>query len=104
MRASTIVALSFTSLVLVSTAASAEEKAKPAAPAPAPAAASQPAPAAAKAVAKGVYELDKIIVSSHPQRPMVAVDVARLVPRAPLPDLRQPLVDRIAAAVEKDPF
>ncbi len=36
--------------------------------------------------------------------PNAAVDVARLIPRAPLPELRQPLLDRIGAAAEKDPF
>jgi hypothetical protein len=34
----------------------------------------------------------------------VAVEISRAVPRAPLPDLRQPLIDRIGKAVEKAPF
>jgi hypothetical protein len=52
----------------------------------------------------GVYVFDDLIVSARRQRPQAGIDVARLVPRAPLPELRQPLVERIAKAVEKDPF
>jgi hypothetical protein len=39
------------------------------------------------------------------KRPVpLQVDVARVIPRAPLPDLRQPLVDRIGNVVENAPF
>lgn len=52
----------------------------------------------------GVYELERIHIKARPPRPAVAIDVARIVPRAPLPDLRQPLIDRIGKAVDKAPF
>lgn len=52
----------------------------------------------------GVYYFDDIFIPGHPQRPMVAIDIGRMIARAPLPDLRKPLVDHIGKAVEKDPF
>jgi hypothetical protein len=86
MRASRIVALLAFSLALCSTAW-ADETAKPA------------------AKPRGnVIVLEVVKIKGKPQRPLVAVDINRLVPRAPLPELRQPLVERIAAAVENDPF
>ena len=84
MRASRIVALSVFSLALFSTAAWADETAKPA--------------------AKGNVTVVPGITIKGPHHVGVSVDVARIIPRAPLPDLRQPLVDRIAAAAENDPF
>jgi hypothetical protein len=53
---------------------------------------------------KGTVTLETIKIKGRPARPNVAIDVARLVPRAPLPELRQPLIQRIGAAVERDPF
>ena len=83
MRAPTIVALSTLSLALCTSAAAlADETAKP----------------AQKTVTVEVK------IKGRPARPSAAVDVSRLVPRAPLPELRQPLLDRIGAAAEKDPF
>jgi hypothetical protein len=86
MRASTIVALSTFSLALCSTMASsarADETATPSAK-------------------KGTIEIGVKITGRRP--PRMTVDVARLVQKAPLPELRQPLLDRIGAAAEKDPF
>jgi hypothetical protein len=57
-----------------------------------------------KSTARGTWTCDEVVVPGRPQRPNVAVDVSRLVPRAPLPDLRKSLVDRIGQAVESDPF
>ncbi|MFT3769881.1 MAG: hypothetical protein QM820_31000 [Minicystis sp.] len=54
--------------------------------------------------AKGTITIDPVKIALRAPRPAVAIDVARVVPRAPLPDLRQPLVDRIGKAVDKDPF
>jgi hypothetical protein len=54
--------------------------------------------------ARGTITCDETKFVLHPPRPAVAVDVGRLVPRAPLPELRKSLVDRIAQAVESDPF
>lgn len=84
MRASRLVALSVFSLALFSTAAWADETAKPA--------------------LKNKVTVVSGITIQGPHHVAVSVDVARLVPRAPLPDLRQPLVDRIAAAADNDPF
>jgi hypothetical protein len=84
-RASTIVALSTFSLALCATAAHAEEKAKPA--------------------ARGnEITLEVVKIKARVPRPQVAIDISRLVQKAPLPELKKPLADRIAAAVEKDPF
>lgn len=49
-----------------------------------------------------VFKEQKFVMRAP--RPAAAIDVARVVPRAPLPELRQPLADRIAQAVEKAPF
>ena len=80
-----LVALSVLSLALFSTAAWADETAKP-------------------APTKGnVTVIEGITITGRHHLGLTA-DVARVIPKAPLPDLRQPLVDRIAAAAEKDPF
>ena len=83
MRAVTMVALPAFLLALSATAW-AEEKA-----APAP---------------RKVIVTEEVKIKGRPARPHVSVDINKLVPRAPLPELRTPLVERIAAAVEKDPF
>ncbi len=87
MRARTIAGLTTLSLALIASAASAEEK-KPAAP-----------PAAGH-----VITVEPVTIPGRVQRPHVMVDVNRLVPRAPLPELRKSLVDRIGNPIEKDPF
>jgi hypothetical protein len=92
MRSSTILALSAFSLALSSTAAWADGAA------PAPAASS------VKGAVKGVYNMEETHIVGRNPRPHVSIDINRLVPRSPLPELRQPLVERIGAAVEKDPF
>jgi hypothetical protein len=53
--------------------------------------------------ARGVIELDvtKIVGRS---RPIVAADVGRATAKLPVSELRQPLLDRIEKAIEKDPF
>jgi hypothetical protein len=87
MRSSTIMALSAFTLALSSSAAWADGA----------------APAAVK-TAKGTYIMEEQHISLRAPRPHVTVDINRLVPRAPLPELRAALVERIGAAVEKDPF
>jgi hypothetical protein len=79
-----IVVLSTLSLVLCATA-HAEETARP-------------------APRGNVVTVERTIVNGRVQRPHVTIDINRLVPRAPLPELKKPLLDRIAAAAEKDPF
>jgi hypothetical protein len=96
MRASTIVALSAFSLALMTSSARAEETAAPPDPCK--------APQAAQPQTKGAVTIAPVCIKGRPQRPNVAIDVSRLVPRAPLPELRRSFVERIASAVGNDPF
>ncbi len=84
MRAPTIVALSTLSLALCSTAAGTAH--------------------ADEAVPAGKTVTVEIKIKGRAPHPGAAIDVARLVQRAPLPELRHPLLDRIGAAAEKEPF
>jgi hypothetical protein len=84
MLASRLVALSALSLALVSTAAWADETAS-----------EHPG---------HTVTLETIRIKGRPARPSVAVAVNPMVPRAPLPQLRRPLVDSTGAAIERDPF
>ena len=61
-------------------------------------------PAKAPPVKGGEITLDGLIITLKPPRPVAAVDVARLTPKLTLAELRQPLIERIEAATEKDPF
>jgi len=76
MRASRIVALSAFVLASLSAVAFAEEK-KP-------------------------IEVKILITGRRP--PHTTVDIARVVQKAPLPDLRRPLIDPTGAALDRDPF
>jgi hypothetical protein len=62
-------------------------------------------PGAAKAAAK---QENPVIVDLPPihgfNPPIHPVDISKVPIKVPLPALRKPFVDRIAAAVEKDPF
>jgi hypothetical protein len=85
MLASKLLASSALALAFWSSAALADETVKPA--------------------AKGnVVVTPEVHIAGRRQVPSVTVDVARLVPRAPLPALRQPLIDRIGKAVDDAPF
>jgi hypothetical protein len=53
---------------------------------------------------RGVITLAEITITGRIQKPIAAVDVARLRPRLTLSELRQPFLDRIGSAVYKDPF
>jgi hypothetical protein len=86
MRVSMVMGLPAFFLALSATAALADETAAP-------------APTRAK-----VYTTEGIVITLRPPRPHAVAEINRLVPRAPLPELRQPLLDRISAVVEKDPF
>jgi hypothetical protein len=79
------VALSTLSLVLCAAAAHAEDQAPP-------------------APRGNVVTLEVVRIRGRVPLPQVAIDINRLVRKAPLPELKKPLVDRIGAAVEKDPF
>ena len=85
MIASKLLASSALALAFWSTAAAADETAKP-------------------PVRGNVVTVATVKINARPQTPHVAIDVARLVPRAPLPEMRQLFVDRIGQAVEGAPF
>lgn len=85
MKSKLVIAIALT-LGTLGSAALAEEPAK-----------AQPAP-------RGKIMLDGLIITLKPPRPVAAVDVARLTPKLTLIELRQPLIGRIEAAIEKDPF
>ncbi|MEP7120530.1 MAG: hypothetical protein ABJE95_06465 [Byssovorax sp.] len=61
-------------------------------------------PAKAPPAPRGKIMLDGLIITLRPPRPVAAVDVARVTPKLTLTELRQPLIGRIEAAIEKDPF
>jgi hypothetical protein len=85
MKSKLVVAIALT-LGTLGSAALADEAAK-----------AQPAP-------RGKIMLDGLIITLKPPRPVAAVDVARLTPKVTLAELRQPLIGRIEAAIEKEPF
>jgi hypothetical protein len=53
---------------------------------------------------KGVITLNEVTIVGRVQKPVAAVDVARIRPRLTLAELRQPFVERIEEAVYKEPF
>lgn len=53
---------------------------------------------------RGVITLAEITITGRIQKPIAAVDVARLRPQLTLSELRQPFLDRIGKAVYKEPF
>ena len=52
---------------------------------------------------RGVIEVDVVKIVGR-SRPIVAADVARATAKLRISELRQPLMDRIEKAIEKDPF
>ena len=53
---------------------------------------------------QGVLQIGEITIVGRVQKPIAAVDVAKIQPKLTLAALRQPFVDRIEAASRKDPF
>ena len=53
---------------------------------------------------QGVLTVGEITIVGRIQKPIAAVDVAKIQPKLTLAELRQPFLDRIEAAVHKDPF
>ncbi|PIE05438.1 MAG: hypothetical protein CSA75_04760 [Sorangium cellulosum] len=51
-----------------------------------------------------VITLGEVTIVGRVQRPIAAVDVARIRPKITLSELRQPFLDRIEEAIYKDPF
>jgi hypothetical protein len=65
------------------------------------------APSLARADSKsqqGVLQIGEITIVGRVQKPIAAVDVAKIEPKLTLAELRQPFLDRIEEAVHKDPF
>jgi DMSO/TMAO reductase YedYZ molybdopterin-dependent catalytic subunit len=54
--------------------------------------------------AKGVMELAEVTIVGRVQKPVAAVDVARIRPRVTLAELRQPFFERMEEAIYKEPF
>jgi hypothetical protein len=52
----------------------------------------------------GVLQVGEITIVGRVQKPIAAVDVAKIQPKLTLAELRQPFLDRIEEAVTKDPF
>jgi hypothetical protein len=52
----------------------------------------------------GVLQIGEITIVGRVQKPIAAVDVAKIQPKLTLAELRQPFLDRIEEAVRKAPF
>jgi hypothetical protein len=52
----------------------------------------------------GVLQVGEITIVGRVQKPVAAVDVAKIQAKLTLAELRQPFLDRIEEAVRKDPF
>jgi hypothetical protein len=53
---------------------------------------------------QGVLQIGEITIVGRVQKPIAAVDVAKIQPKLTLAELRQPFLDRIEEVVRKDPF
>ena len=53
---------------------------------------------------QNVLQIGEITIVGRIQKPIAAVDVAKIQPKLTLAELRQPFLDRIEEAVHKDPF
>lgn len=53
---------------------------------------------------QGVLQVGEITIVGRVQKPIAAVDVAKIQPKLTLAELRQPFLDRIEEAVFKEPF
>jgi hypothetical protein len=53
---------------------------------------------------QGVLTVGEITIVGRVQKPIAAVDVAKIQPKLTLAELRQPFLDRIEEALHKEPF
>lgn len=51
-----------------------------------------------------VVTISEVTIVGRVQKPIASVDVSRIEPRLTLSELRQPFLDRIAKAIQHDPF
>jgi hypothetical protein len=89
----------FAVVALLATAGTAEAQQQPA-----KAAAPKTAQASKERKPRGVITLAEVTITGRIQKPIAAVDVARIRPKLTLSELRQPFVERITQAIYKDPF
>lgn len=85
------------------------EKGRREAPAPAASPVESPPPKRKleeekSAPTRGVITLAEVTITGRIQKPIASVDVSRIAPKLTLGELRQPFLDRIEAAIFKDPF
>jgi hypothetical protein len=53
---------------------------------------------------KGVITLAEVTITGRIQKPIAAVDVARIRPSLTLSELKQPFLKRVEQAIYKEPF
>lgn len=53
---------------------------------------------------KGVITLAEVTIVGRVQKPIAAVDVNRLTPKLTVSEQRQPFIERIEKALQKEPF
>ncbi len=53
---------------------------------------------------QGILKVGEITIVGRVQKPIAAVDVAKIQPKLTLAELRQPFLDRIEEAARKAPF
>jgi hypothetical protein len=53
---------------------------------------------------QGILQIGEITIVGRVQKPIAAVDVAKIQPKLTLAELRQPFLDRIEEAPRKAPF
>ena len=51
-----------------------------------------------------VITISEVTIVGRVQKPIASVDVSKIQPKLTLAELRQPFLDRIEAATQKDPF
>ena len=62
------------------------------------------APSAHAQKKERVITISEVTIVGRVQKPIASVDVNKIQPKLTLAELRQPFLDRIEAAVAKDPF
>jgi hypothetical protein len=53
---------------------------------------------------RGVITLAEVTITGRIQKPIAAVDVARISPKLTLSELHQPFIERVEKAIYKEPF
>ena len=62
------------------------------------------APSAQAQKKERVITISEVTIVGRVQKPIASVDVNKIQPKLTLAELRQPFLDRIEAAVTKEPF